>query len=61
MLLAVTNELSLSLSVYGLTRIVHGDENSNVLASIAGVDELTGGAGKDIFDFNTVGISALPR
>jgi Ca2+-binding RTX toxin-like protein len=54
-LLAVTNELSLSLSVYGLTRIVHGDENSNVLASVAGVDELTGGAGKDFFDFNKVG------
>lgn len=52
-LLATSNEVSNTLSVFGLTRIAQGDDSNNVLKAFAGVDELTGGAGKDRFDFNS--------
>jgi DNA-binding beta-propeller fold protein YncE len=52
-LLATSNEVSNTLSVFGLTRIAQGDSSNNVLKAFAGVDELTGGAGKDRFDFNS--------
>lgn len=59
-LLAVSNEVSKTLSVYGLTRIVNGDEKNNKIVSIAGVDEMTGRAGKDQFIFtNTEHIGTM--
>lgn len=53
-LLAVANEVSKTLSVYGLTRIVDGDSKNNKLVSIAGVDEMTGGNGRDKFIFTKI-------
>ncbi len=53
-LLAVANEVSKTLTVYGLTRIVNGDSKNNKIVSIAGVDEMTGGNGKDQFIFTKV-------
>ncbi len=50
-LLALTNEVSLTLTVYGLTSVKSGTEGNDVLRATAGVDELTGAAGRDRFVF----------
>ncbi|ROH88376.1 alkaline phosphatase [Pseudomethylobacillus aquaticus] len=53
-LLALTNEVSNTLTVFGLTRILQGTDRSERLASGEGVDELTGGGAKDVFIFGDV-------
>ncbi len=51
-MLALTNEVSLTLSVYGLTTVKSGTANDDVLRATSGVDELTGGFGMDRFVFS---------
>lgn len=53
-LLVTTNEVSNTLTVFGLTRIAQGDAKNNYIQGLSGVDELTGGAGKDAFVFSKV-------
>ncbi len=50
-LLAVTHEVSSTLSVYGLTTVKTGGADIDKLVATEGVDELTGGAGADRFVF----------
>ncbi len=50
-MLAVTNEVSSTLTVYGLTTMKTGDDGKNKLVATDGVDELTGAGGKDRFIF----------
>jgi YVTN family beta-propeller protein len=50
-LLAVSNEVSNTLTVYAMTRIVQGSVGADRLLAAAGVDEMTGGKGKDQFIF----------
>lgn len=50
-LLALTNEVSLTLTVFGLTSVKNGTSGNDVLRATEGVDELTGGAGRDRFMF----------
>lgn len=50
-ILALTNEVSTTLTVYGLTSIRTGGSGADKLVATEGVDELTGGAGKDRFIF----------
>jgi hypothetical protein len=54
-LLAVSNEVSNTLTVYGMTRIVQGSDGADRLLAAAGVDEMTGGTGKDKFIFTNAG------
>lgn len=53
-MLALTNEVSLTLTVYGLTTVKAGTANDDILRATAGVDELTGGLGMDRFVFSGV-------
>ncbi len=53
-LLAVSNEVSSTLTVYGLTSIRSGGMGNDKLVAGDGIDELTGGAGKDRFHFSDV-------
>ncbi len=50
-LLAVTHEVSSTLTVYGLTTVKSGGAGNDRLVATEGVDELTGGAGTDSFVF----------
>lgn len=49
--LAVTNEVTNSFTLYGLTSIRTGGAGADKLFATEGVDELTGGAGRDRFIF----------
>ena len=51
-LLAVTNEVTSTLTVYGLTTMRSGDDGKDKLFSTEGVDEMTGAGGKDRFIFS---------
>lgn len=53
-LLALTNEVSSTLTVYGLTTVKSGGVGNDQLMATDGVDELTGGAGADRFVFAQV-------
>ncbi len=50
-LLAVTNEVTSTLTIYGLTTVKSGGDGIDKLIATDGVDEFTGGAGKDRFVF----------
>ncbi len=56
-LLALTNEVSSTLTVYGLTTVKNGGARNDKLVASDGVDELTGGAGADRFMFEQVRIA----
>jgi serralysin len=56
-LLALTNEVSSTLTVYGLTSVKSGGVGNDPLMATDGVDELTGGAGADRFVFAQVRIA----
>lgn len=51
-LLAVTNEVTSTLTVYGLTTMRSGDDGKDKLFATEGVDEMTGAGGKDRFIFS---------
>ena len=50
-LMVLSNEVSLTLSVFGLTSVMSGTVKNDVLSATDGVDEITGGAGSDRFVF----------
>lgn len=50
-LMVLSNEVSLTLSVFGLTSVISGTVKNDVLSATDGVDEITGGAGRDRFVF----------
>ncbi len=56
-LLALTNEVSSTLTVYGLTTVKSGGVRNDQLMATDGIDELTGGAGADRFVFAQVRIA----
>jgi Ca2+-binding RTX toxin-like protein len=50
-LMVLSNEVSNTLSVFGLTSVISGTVKNDVLSATDGVDEITGGAGRDRFVF----------
>jgi DNA-binding beta-propeller fold protein YncE len=55
-MLAVTNELTSTLTVYGLTTMKSGSDGKDKLFATDGVDELTGAGGMDRFIFSAARI-----
>lgn len=50
-LMVLSNEVSNTLSVFGLTSVIIGTDKNDILNATDGVDEMTGGAGRDRFVF----------